>query len=85
MRALNRAFALLVALSLGTTVLTQVVPHSGPLPVALFLALSAWKARVILNDYLGLGATRPWRRGFNGVVLGFVALAYGHYLVPLMG
>ncbi|MCP3969153.1 MAG: nitric oxide reductase F protein [Rhodobacteraceae bacterium] len=84
MAPLTRAFVMLVGLSLGTTLLARLAPGTGPALVAAFLVLAGWKARVILNDYLGLRPSRVWRRGFNAIVTGFLMLGFGIYLLPLL-
>ena len=69
-------------LSLATTLLARFAP-GGVVWVSLaFLVLSGWKARHVLNGYLGLGASRFWRRFFNSFVVLFLALAAGLYLLP---
>ncbi len=72
----------LLALSLATTLLARFGPVGTPWVSLAFLTLSGWKARHILNGYLGLGASRVWRRAFNGFVALFLGLAAALYLLP---
>jgi len=72
---LGRAWAALVALSLGSTMIATLVGR-GALTGAevtgagAVILLLAWaKARVILDRYLGLAAAPFWHRGFS-IVLG---------------
>ena len=82
MPPLTRAYATLIGVSLCTTVLAKLADDSGPVLVATVLALSGWKARLILNDYLKLRTSRFWRRGLNAIVSMFLILSFGIYLVP---
>ncbi len=81
---LLRAWATLIGLSLGSTLIS--LWHWPPAFSALagtFILTFAWlKARVILSCYLGLDAAPFWRRGF-GVSLGLFCLhLLGLYLLP---
>ncbi|MDU8928515.1 nitric oxide reductase F protein [Alisedimentitalea sp. MJ-SS2] len=78
---LNRAWILLVGLSLGTTLLAQFVPNAGMAFVAMVLVLSALKARVILMDYLCLSQAPGFRGGFTTFLAGFVTLAFVLYAI----
>jgi len=69
---LIRAWALLIVLSLAGVGVT-VLPDHKALAVVV-LALSLAKARLILHRYLGLAVAPRWRRGFDSLILGFVAL-----------
>ena len=80
---LNRAFAILIGLSICTTLLADLVPRAGIVYVATVLVLSMVKARVILSQYLGLAQAPTFRRGFNAIVTIFVLAAFGLYLLPL--
>lgn len=80
-KTLNRALSLLLALSLTTTLLADLVPQAGPLFVGAVLVLSGLKARVILMDYLCLSQAPSFRGGFTAFLVGFIALAFGLYLV----
>ncbi|HFQ14760.1 MAG TPA: hypothetical protein ENK41_00275 [Rhodobacteraceae bacterium] len=72
------------ALSLTTTLLARFAPGGSPWVSLAFLGLAGWKARHILNGYLGLGPSRVWRRAFNALVTVFLMLAAGIYLLPDM-
>lgn len=79
---LARAWVILVALSLVTTVFAGVLPDAGPGFVVTVLFLSGWKSRVILSDYLGLRDAPTFRRGFTLVLSAFLALALLLYSLP---
>ncbi len=82
---LIRAWATLIALSLGSTALAvgAIPPAWQPVAGAAILILAWAKARVILARYLGLAAAPFWARGF-GVALGvFCLVLLGLYLVPI--
>jgi len=72
------------ALSLTTTLLARFAPGGAVWVSLAFLFLSGWKARHILNGYLGLAASRFWSRAFNSFVVLFLALAAALYLLPMM-
>ncbi|MDA5092947.1 cytochrome C oxidase subunit IV family protein [Aliiroseovarius sp. KMU-50] len=78
--ALTRAFLTLLALSIGTTLLTELRPQAGMGFVALVLLLAGLKARVILMDYLGLRLAPMWQRGFNAFLVVFLLTGLGLYL-----
>ena len=82
MAPLTKALIALILLSTATTVLSSLpagLPEAGALAL---LVLSGWKARVILNSYLGLGGSRFWRRGFNGAIMVFLVAVFALYLFP---
>lgn len=84
-RSLIIAWGMLIALSLGSTLLS----FSGfwtQWPVAAGIAVMAlgWqKARIILWQYLGLKQSPTWRRGFDVALTGLCLLMLGLYLAPL--
>ncbi|WP_424943588.1 cytochrome C oxidase subunit IV family protein [Aliiroseovarius crassostreae] len=78
--ALTRAFLTLIALSVTTTVLTELRPQAGMGFVALVLILAGLKARVILMDYLDLRSAPKWQRGFNAFLVVFLLTGFGLYL-----
>lgn len=82
MDPLIKAWIWLIALSAATTVIASQPELPAGYIVFPILILSGWKARVILNGYLGLGPSRFWRRSFNGIVMVFLLLALGVYLIP---
>jgi hypothetical protein len=77
----TRAWALLLALSLGSTLLAAFAAGgpggAGPVAGAAMLILAWAKARTILTHYLGLSRAPLWRRGF--------ALVLGLYMALLLG
>jgi len=81
MTPLTKAFITLIVLSATTTALSGQLATGGALAL---LVLSGWKARVILNGYLGLGPSRFWRRGFNGAVMLFLVAVFAIYLIPVL-
>lgn len=74
--SLQRAWFLLLALSLGSTVLAAGLPLPPALATGLLLALAWAKARVILRHFLGLAAAPGWARGFSVVIAGYLALIF---------
>lgn len=82
MQSLRIALITLVILSIGTTLLASLVAGSAEWVGFLILILSGWKARVILNRYLGLAASRVWRRGFGAFIAMFLTGIMGLYLLP---
>ena len=72
----------LVGLSLITTLLARFGPQGTLWLGPAFLALAGWKARCLLNGYLGLAASRSWSRVFNGFVTVLLVAATGLYLLP---
>ena len=84
MNGASKTLLWLWGLSLTTTLLARFAP-GGTLWVSIaFLALAGWKARHVLNGYLGLGASRFWSRFFNAFVAVFLTLATVIYLMPLL-
>ena len=81
MTPLTKAYLTLLVLSATTAVLSGQLATGGALAL---LVLSGWKARVILNGYLGLGPSRFWRRGFNGAIMAFLFTAFALYLLPAL-
>ena len=82
MGELIKAWGQLVALSAGTTALATFGVDWGGGFVVIILILSGWKARIILNSYLGLKASKFWQRGFNAFIGMFLILALGLYFLP---
>lgn len=82
MDRLIKAWILLVALSAITTALATFSGDWGVGFVAVILILSGWKARIILNNYLGLDVSGFWRRGFNAFIGMFLLLVLGLYFLP---
>lgn len=78
---LNRAFIVLLALSIGTAVLTDIRPQAGTAFVVVVLILSGIKARIILTEYLGLRAAPEFRRGFTAFLIAFLLAAFGLYML----
>jgi hypothetical protein len=80
-----RAWAALIALSLGSTAVSlwHWPPNLTAMTGALILTLAWLKARVILARYLGLAAAPFWRRGFDLALALFCLLLLGLYLLPL--
>ncbi|MDA7964485.1 cytochrome C oxidase subunit IV family protein [Ruegeria sp.] len=76
----TRAWLWLLALSLGSTLLT-LLPIPGAVLAGGILILALIKARLILACYLDLAQSTPWLRGFTLVLTGFAALVYGLYLI----
>lgn len=82
MDGLIKAWGSLVVLSAITTALATFSGAWGGGLVALILILSGWKARIILNNYLGLEVSGFWRRGFNAFIGMFLLLALALYFLP---
>ncbi|WP_244614841.1 nitric oxide reductase F protein [Pukyongiella litopenaei] len=85
MSDLIRAWATLIALSLGSTALavSAIPPAWQPAAGAAILILAWAKARVILARYLGLAAAPFWARGF-GIALGvFCVVLLVLYLIAI--
>ena len=83
---LFRAWAVLIALSLGSTVLS-VVPDGSASHWVIglgMLGLSWAKARVILLDYLGLRPANAWRQGFMLALSVLVVLFAVLFVVPFL-
>ncbi|MFP7674476.1 nitric oxide reductase F protein [Marivita sp. S0852] len=85
-RSLYIAWALLVALSLGSTALSlSGVYVQWPVAAGVAVMVLAWqKARIILAQYLGLASAPTWRRGFDVALTALCLLLLGLYLVPLL-
>ncbi len=71
----TKAWGLLLALSAASTALAA-SGLSGAALVLPVLALSGFKAHVILRDYLGLAVAPAWLRGFD-FGLALLVLAFG--------
>jgi hypothetical protein len=82
MDGLTKAWILLIVLSSITTVLATFSGDWGGGFVAAILILSGWKARLILNKYLGLENSGFWQRGFNTFIGMFLILVLGLYFLP---
>lgn len=83
-RDLVEAWAVLVALSLGTVILaTADVSGRGAAVVvaAGVLVLAGFKARVILARYLGLGRSLFWTRAFDLAIGLFLALSFALHTI----
>ena len=78
---LNRAFIVLLALSVGTAILTDIRPQAGTIFVVVVLMLAGLKARIILTEYLGLRAAPEFRRGFTAFLIAFLLAAFGLYML----
>ena len=78
---LNRAFIVLLALSVGTAILTDIRPQAGTIFVVVVLMLAGLKARIILTEYLGLRAAPECRRGFTAFLIAFLLAAFGLYML----
>lgn len=74
----------LIGLSLITTLLARFALGGMAWVSVAFLILAGWKARVILNGYLGLSTTRFWRRGFNTFISVFLIGIAALWLVPIL-
>lgn len=79
---LSRAWVVLVALSLVTTVFAGVLPEAGAGFVVTVLVLSGLKSRVILSDYLGLRGAPTFKRGFTMILVAFLGLTLLLYALP---
>ncbi len=84
MRRRTHTLLWLVGLSLSTTLLARFAPGGVIWASLAFLALAGWKARLVLNGYLGLDAAPFWSRGFNTFVIAFLILVAGLYLLPML-
>lgn len=80
-KSLTRAFVILLSLSVGTAVLTDIRPQAGTVFVAVVLILSGVKARIILTEYLGLRHAPEFRRGFTAFLIAFLLAAFGLYML----
>lgn len=74
--SVTQAWLLLIALSLGSTVLAW-TGAGGALAALAILGLAWMKAQIILRTYLGLAQAPSWSRGF--------ALVLGLYMLGMMG
>lgn len=74
--SVTKAWATLIALSIGSTLLAH-FGATGVMAGLAILALAWIKAQVILRVYLGLQQAPSWGRGF-GMVLGI-------YMIGIMG
>lgn len=75
-----KAWGILLALSLATTVLTLASAPFAILTAVLLLALSGLKARMILARYLELHRSAFWMRLFGSMIWLFLLIAFGLYL-----
>lgn len=84
--ALTRAWIALIALSLGSTLLSlDLVPDGWQAASGAAVLMLAWlKARVILARYLGLAQAPSWMRGFGISLAMFCLLLLGLYLIPAL-
>ncbi len=80
-RSLTIAFVTLLALSIGTAALTDILPQAGTIFVVVVLTLSGVKARIILTEYLGLRHAPEFRRGFTAFLVAFLLAAFGLYML----
>ena len=90
---LIRAWIALLVLSATSTAVAIIIDRgrtseaAGWAPVAagvIILLLALVKGRIILSRYLGLEATRFWRRGFNTALTLYALVLLGLYLAPLL-
>ena len=79
---LSRAWIILVALSLATTVFAGLLTDSMPIFVLNVLLLAGVKCRIILADYLGLRAAPIFLSGFTAFLVGFLSIALLLYALP---
>jgi hypothetical protein len=88
---LIRAWISLLVLSMASTGVAVFIDrgatggnpgHIAAISGAVILTLALIKARIILSRYLGLEATRFWRRGFNFALTVYALLLLGLYLAP---
>ena len=90
---LIRAWVFLLVLSMASTGVALFIDRGQPLDGSghiaaisgvIILTLALIKARIILSRYLGLEATRFWRRGFNFALTAYALLLLGLYLAPAL-
>jgi len=83
-RTLVTAWAWLIALSGGSTIVAYSIGHgfNRHLAGAAILALALLKARLVLWRYLGLAQARGWLTGFVSVIGLTCLLIFGLYLIP---
>ncbi len=81
---LSRAWIILIFLSLLSALAAELVETGVDTRItgSLVLALSLFKARLILSRYLGLCDAPAWRRGFNLTLTFFCLGLLGLYLAP---
>ncbi len=79
MNRLASAWLVLIGLSAVSTLLSLGLIEGAAAGVIL-LGLAWFKARIILDDYLGLRAAPFWRRGFSFVLAIYAAGLLGLYL-----
>ena len=87
-RALLLAWALLMALTVGTMIAGKVTSAAslGLFWTAALLAISWAKARTILLVYLNLrAAPRHWRSGFGGALVFLLLVIFGLYALGALG
>lgn len=77
--AIYRAWGLLLALSLATTILTLEGVSSGALTAGLLLVLAGLKARTILARFLELERSLFWMKLFDLVIGLFLVIAFVLY------
>lgn len=83
---LLRAWLWLIGLSLGSTTISlwHWPQGLGAFAGSVILMLAWFKARVILDQYLGLIHAPVWRRGFGLSLALFSLLLLALYLVPAL-
>ena len=79
MNRLAAAWLMLIALSAASTMMSLGLIE-GVAAGIILLGLAWFKARVILNDYLGLRAAPFWRRGFGRVLAVYATVLLGLYV-----
>jgi hypothetical protein len=86
-RQLIEAWAGLVLLSVGTTLVTlyELSPQGRWVAPAVVLGLAGLKARIILGRYLGLKQSKFWMHLFDAAMLLFMAIAMTLYLLGAEG
>ena len=84
---LVRSWVLLVVLSFGTTLMTlpELSGHWSRAAAAVVLILAGLKARIILQRYLELAASRFWTNTFDFAIAGFLLLAFATYMLAPIG
>jgi hypothetical protein len=86
-RQLIEAWAGLVLLSVGTTLITlyELSPQRRWAVAATVLGLAGLKARIILGRYLGLKQSKFWMHLFDAAIVLFMAIAMTLYLLGAGG
>lgn len=80
-RAIYRAWIVLIGLSFATTALTLIGRDNGSIAVGgALLALAGAKARTILSRYLELRHSAFWMRTFDMAIGLFLIAAFGLYV-----